>query len=245
MKTNRFLLLGFVAAALAVPGVAAAQDGFMFRNPTVTLNLRVGTSRPAAEGDIFQFITSELTLDREDFAAFTWGGDLSIRVRPQLDVVLGASVSKSSRGSEFEDWVDENEQPIEQVTVLRRIPVTAGFKFFPLPRGREVGRYAFVPTRFAPYLGAAGGIMYYELDQRGDFVDHETLEIFGDFLRSSGTAPTIQALGGADVWIFPHLGVNVEARYGWASADLVDAFSDFEKIDLRGFQLTTGLSVRF
>jgi hypothetical protein len=247
MKTNRILMiLGFAAGAgVWLPQTAPAQDGFLFRNPQVTWNLRLGTARPAAQGDIFKFLTTELTLDREDFASFTWGGDLNFRIDPRADILLGASVSQSSKSSEFERWTDEDELPIEQVTELRRIPITAGIKFFPLSRGREIGRYAFVPTRFAPYLGGAAGVMLYTLEQSGDFVDFETLDIFTDFFESSGAAPTVQAFGGADLWILPRVGINVEARYSWASAELKDAFSDFEDIDLRGFQLTSGLSVRF
>ena len=249
MKTNRILLIVGVAVAAAwLPQAAFAQDGYMFRKPQVTFSMRLGTAQPAAQGDIFNFLTTELELDREDFAAFTWGGDINFRVDPKADIVLSVTVAQSSKRAAFERWEDsETGELIYNETDLRRIPVTLGMKFFPLSRGREIGRYAYIPTRFSPYVGVAGGVMFYSLEQEGDFVDDSTDPpvIFTDWLESDGAAPTVQALAGADLWILPRVGINVEGRYGWASANLNDAFSDFDKIDLRGFQLTTGLSVRF
>jgi hypothetical protein len=225
---------------------ASAQRGYLFRNPQVSWTMRVGGAQPAAEGEIYNFFTRELTIDRDDFKSVAWGGDLGIRVHPQIDALFSVTVARSSTRSEFRDWVDENDQPIEQVTRLRRTPLTAGVKFYPLDRGRELGRYAFIPARFLPYIGVAGGVMLYRLEQEGDFVDFQTEEIFTDYLESSGTAPTAHVFGGSELWLLSRLGLNVEARYMWASANLQEAFEDVdEKIDLRGFQLTAGLSVRF
>jgi hypothetical protein len=112
------------------------------------------------------------------------------------------------------------------------------------PRGRSLGRYAYVPTRVNPYVGGGGGLMWYRIEQHGDFVDHETLDIFTDTFVSDGTAPTAYLMAGSDIWLLSRVGLNVEARYNWAKAELEGDFADFDEIDLRGLQWTIGITVR-
>lgn len=233
----------FAVVLLADP--AAAQDGYFFGTPKLTLALHLGAARPDARDEIFQFMTSELTLDRDDFASAAVGGDVSYRIHPRVDVQIGAGVARSSKGSEFRAWLDENNQPIEQVTRLERVPLTAGLKLYVLPRGRELGKYAWVPARLSPYVGGGAGVTWYRLEQSGDFVDHQTQDIFTDRFVSKGAAATLNVFGGSELWLLTRVALNAEARYAWGSADLKDSFQDFQKIDLRGLQLTTGLTVRF
>jgi hypothetical protein len=54
----------------------------------------------------------------------------------------------------------------------------------------------------------------------------------------------LNAGAGAEWWLKPYLGINAEGRYAWSTAKLERDF-DFDHIDLRGFQVTTGLAVRF
>jgi hypothetical protein len=238
---------------LGVPLLAArasAQDGYFFREPRISLGLRIGAAAPAANDDLFDFFTDELTLERGDFEATSWGGDIGIRIHPQMDAVISVTVARSSTRSESREWEHENDTPIEQTTKLTRTPLTAGFKFYPFAQGRTLGKYAWVPTRrFTPYVGAAAGVMWYNLEQEGEFVDEttdpESPDIFRDFFKSDGVAPTGHVFGGAELWLIPRIALNVEGRYAWAKADLHDAFEDFERIDLRGWQVTTGLTVRF
>lgn len=239
------LPIGTVLAVALLAQPAAAQDGYFFGSPKLSLGFHVGASRPDAQDDIYQFLTSELTLDKKDFTSATWGFDVAYQVHPRVDVQLSAGFAQSSKRSEFRAWLDENNQPIEQSTKLQRSPVTAGFKLYLMPRGRELGKYAWVPNRLSPYVGAAGGITWYRLEQEGDFVDYETLDIFSDRVTSDGVAPTAHVFAGTEFWVIPRVAVNAEARYGWGTANLNNSFTDFDKIDLRGLQLTTGLTVRF
>ena len=246
---RRPIVLAAVSILLVVgstPIPTAAQDGYFFRPPQGTLAFRVGGSVPNASSDIFQFFTRELELNKRDFAAISIGAELGVRVLPQLDIVFTGSFAQSSTPSEFRHWTDTNDLPIEQVTDLRTIPVTAGLKYYLSSRGRSLSRFAWVPTKFAPYVGAAAGVVWYDLEQEGDFVDFETLEVFPAHLSSDGAAPVVQALAGADWWIVPRFGLNLDARYSFGSAKLGNDFSDVvDKINLSGFQLMTGLTVRF
>ena len=246
---TRVAFAGAAVAALVGAAPVQAQDGYLFGMPRASLTLRAGAAMPAADDEIFRFFTNELTLNRNDFASATLGADVGVRIHPQVDILLSISSAHSSDDSEFRDLVEDlgegKEAPIRQTTELTRTPATAGLKVHLLPRGRSISRYAFIPTRVSPYVGGGAGVMWYRLEQQGDFVDHETLDIFGDRFESSGSTFTANAFAGGDLWLFPHVGLNVEGRYTWAKADLRDSFSDFDRIDLRGWQLTAGISFRY
>jgi hypothetical protein len=242
---RRLLLLGSVALAVAAPASLNAQDGFLFRQPTVTLGVHGGLAVPSAHDDIFDFFTRELTLERSDFASASFGAEIGVRIASHFDVVLGVSHAKASQPSEFLHWEDTDEQPIEQVTTFKRTPVTLSARYFPLDRGRDVGRYAWIPAAVLPYVGAGVGMLWYDLLQAGDFVDFTTLEIFRDRLRSSGSTVTAQVFAGAQWWPLAHVGLTTEGRYAWANATLENGFSEFGSIDLNGFQWTAGIAARF
>ena len=136
--------------------------------------------------------------------------------------------------------------PIHQVTKFRRIPVTVSLKTYLWDRGRSIGRFAWVPRAWAPYVGAGGGYVWYSFEQEGDWVDYEDLAIFWDNFLSEGGAGTFHFFAGADYSISERLLLTGEGRYSFASADLDrDFYDEFDKIDLAGFQATIGISVRF
>lgn len=240
-----------LAAALvllaAIPLGAAAQagDGFLFRAPMVTLGFKAGYAVPRAGSEVFDFTQDLLTVSDGDFNSSAWGGDLGVRVAERWELVMSALYSKAETRSEFREWVDGDDNPIEQTTSFKRLPLTFGLKRYVKDRGRSVGRFAWVPEQWNAYVGAAGGWTFYEFDQVGDFVDFQTLDIFSDRFRSEGNAPTVQLLGGFEYTLSPRLLLTTEARYGWARAEMGSDFVDFDRMDLAGFQATVGLSARF
>lgn len=234
------------ASLLLLPAAVAAQGpGFLFKQPTATLTLRAGYSVPSLSSDVFNDTREFLTVDKSDFNAFSFGGDLGIRASSRFDIGVGFSYARSSTRSEFRDWVDEDDLPIEQETRLTRMPLTASVKAYLLDRGRRIGRFAWVPSTWAPYAGVGAGAMWYRYYQAGEFVDFEDLTIFPDVFESSGWTPTAHLLAGVDFSLTPRLALTAEGRYSWARADMGEDFLGFDKIDLAGFQATVGLSVRF
>ena len=113
------------------------------------------------------------------------------------------------------------------------------------PRGTDVSRYAWVPRRVVPFVGAGGGAIFYEFSQSGDFVDFVDLSVFPDFFRSKGWAPSAHAFGGVDLQLYRALYGTIEGRYVWGSAELSRDFVDFDPIDLAGFRLSAGINLLF
>ncbi|MGQ0560813.1 MAG: outer membrane protein [Gemmatimonadota bacterium] len=245
MPTARLVAFPILLLSTVVPRAADAQSGYLFKPPTATLSFRIGAAGPSASDDLFAFFTEELTLERGDFRSFALAADLGIRTTSQLDLLLGVAYSGSSSRSEFRDWVDQDDQPIEQTTSLDRIPLTLSAKYYLVPRGRALSMHAWVPRTFTPYVTGGGGYTFYDLVQEGDFVDFRTLEVFPRRFESAGGGATAHVGAGGEWWLTPRLGLSLEGRYSWASADLDQDFSDFDRVDLRGFQITTGFAARF
>jgi hypothetical protein len=183
-----------------------------------------------------------LTLRRRDFGSATIAGDLGFRITPRIAGVLSASFSRSKRTSEFRDWLDNNDLPIEQDTEFMRVPITLGAKAYLTPPGRSIGRLAWVPARYSIFAGGAIGAMYYRMNQIGDFIDFGTLRVFPDVFASSGLRPTFHAFGGVDMSFRTRMLVTVQTRYEWARARLSRDYAGFEPLDLSGLSLTTGLT---
>lgn len=237
-----------VVAALLAPSGARAQgsgEGFLFSAPGAALVLRGGLASATATGDLYSFLTDQFTLSKGDFRAPSFGADFLVKVAPRVDLDFGLGYAGTKKASEFRHFVGTDNLPIQQTTSLARMPINAGVRIYLTPRGREIGKYVWIPNKVVPYVGGGGGMMWYRLHQAGDFIDFNTSDVFPDAFQSSGWAPSAHALAGLDYTLTPRLALNGEARYTWAKAQLGSDFTGFDGIDLSDFGITLGLNVRF
>ncbi len=236
-----------VAAMLAAAPPARAQDvgeGFLFRPPDGSLVVRAGFDQALANSDVFTFVENELTLRRSDFRGFSIAGELNARLSRRTDLVFGLGWSGSRTGSEYRNFVDNNNLPIQQTTSFERVPLTVGVRYYLVPPGEPVGHLAWVPSRWSPYVGGGIGAMWYQFRQSGDFIDMSNMNVFGDTYKSSDWTFTAYASGGVDFALGPRLFFTGEARYTWARAPMGADFQGFHRIDLSGLALTFGLGYR-
>lgn len=248
MKLRRTLLaLASLGVAMAPAAVSAQSngDGFLFRAPKVQVGVRFGYAGAAAQSDIFDDSRSFFTLDRGDFGGGLFGAEVAFQVSDRMDLALAFSNSTATVLSEYRDWVDEDDRPIQQETTFTRRPFTATAKYFFSDRGRSISRFAWIPNQFAPYVGVGAGLMRYEFAQEGEFVDFVDLAIFPERFSSEGTAMTAHLLGGLQTSLSPRMFMNIEGRYEWASHDMGVEWEGYDAIDLSGFQVSVGLGVRF
>lgn len=247
-RTFGAVAIAAVAGFLAAPRQARAQsqgDGFLFHKPVGSFLVRGGLSSAMASGDIYSFLIDQFTLSKGDFRAPSIGTDLLITVAPRVDLDFAVSYAGSKNATEFRHWTDTDNQPIEQTTTLARVPLTAGARFYLTSPGRSIGKFAWIPAKFVPYVGAGGGMMWYRLHQAGDFIDFRTTDVFPDEYESSGWTGTAHGMIGANYTLTPRLALNGEARYTWAKGSLGPDFEGFDGIDLSDLGITLGLNVRF
>lgn len=244
-----------IVAALLLPAALPAQQrparppeggpGFLFHTPRVTWGIRGGFNVRSSASGVYDSVTTWLTLNKRDFNAFSIASDIGVTVAGPLELVLGGGYTARRAESEFRDYVDQNDQPITQSTMLRTVPLTLAARVYLTSRGRQIGRFVWIPARIMPYVGVGAGMIGYWFEQRGSFVDFADLSIFSDRFRSDGWAPLGMVLAGADYSLGSRLFINADVRYIRANAALHGQFVNFtDGIDLSGVQFSMGLHVR-
>jgi len=250
------LLLIFVQSGLFFGSEASAQSAFgqqantdsengerkadfLLGQPKGFFGVHTGIFFPQADSDVFDMIMTELTLEKSDFRS--WDFDLHEKV----DLIFHYDYAKESADSEFRDYVDEQGLPITQDSSLSQSSITAGIKYSLMPPGRQLGEYAWVPSRFVPFVEGGIGASYYTFEQNGFFVDSITLEIFPASLKSSGWTEVIYLGGGTDIYLLKNIYLTLDLRYSWASGELDEDFVGFDDIGLDGFRVTAGIYWHF
>lgn len=239
-------------------GPVAAQDGgpppvrragptpdFLFGPPRVSVALRGSWVFTRGGSDLFDFVTDQLTIEKNDFNAPAISGEVGFPLGSRVEALAGFEWSKATTRSEYRRFVDNNNLPIEQESSLENVHLSGSIRVALWPRGRSLSRLAWVPRHVTPYVGAGGGAVHWAFVQTGDFVDFVDNSVFTDVFQSKGWSPSAHVFGGADVQVYRLLFLQFEARYLWSSGELGRDFIDFDPIDLAGFRTTAGVSLLF
>jgi hypothetical protein len=236
------ILVGLVAA---VPAGAQTGNGFLFHEPNATFSFRVGYSRANAASDLFALQQKQLTIGPRGFDALSLGADLGFTVSRRLDVGVSVDGTTRSHGSEYRDWLDNNNLPIKQTTSLSTFGVTANLKYNFRDRGRAISNFAWIPSHYVPYIGVGAGVIRYDFTQKGDFIDFQTSVVNSDQLNASNWGAMAQVFSGVSYTLSPRYSLLTEARYTLSSATLNKDYIELGRIDLSGLSLNVGTSIRF
>lgn len=246
---RKIVLFAALAAAMVSPHAALAQGGpgFLFNRPRVALGLRVGYVVPRISGTIYDDARRDYNLNRFDFATPYVGGEIAARVSERWDVALNAGWGGSETRSHYRDWVDEDGLEIEQDTRFQTVTTTVGARYYFADRGRRIGRFAWVPSTFTPFVSGGLGFTWYELEQAGDFIDFgsPTMDIVTDLVETSGTGAAAYVSLGTDVSMGKHFYLTGEVRSVLAGAEAGGQYALYDGVDLSGLQFITGISLRW
>jgi len=245
--------LALLVCSLTLAGPAAAQNrlpppnprpapDFFFAEPAGSVTVRGSWLFARAGSDWYDFVTNQLTVEPTDFNAPGIGFDVGVALNPRLEAQFGLDFSNANVTSEYRNFVDNNRLPITQQTRLREVNLSGNIKVALTERGRDVSRFAWVPRTIVPYAGAGGGVLWFDVNQTGDFVDFVDFAVFTDVFESRGWTPSAQVFGGADIRVFRRLYLTVDGRYLWAAGTLGREWIDFDPIDLAGFRLSAGFN---
>jgi hypothetical protein len=245
------LLLGVTAPAAAQDGrppmtaPPSAPGDFMLGRPKGFLAIDGGFLFANAGSDLYDFVTTQLTVDKKSFNTPIFGARMGVALTPRLELAVLAEQAKSTLQSEYRDFVDAARLPINQTTGRTEFQVAANLRWSLLPSGRRISRYAWIPRTVTPFVGAGAGAIRYEFEQYGSFVDFQTFKVFNSTFRSEGWTPSVHAFAGADVRLYRKLYVTGEARYTWSTATLSKDFVDFDPISLAGARVGGSLKLVF
>ena len=223
----------------------SAPSDFLIGAPRAWFSFRGAQLFPRAGGDLFKFVSEQLTVDRGSLRSRGLAADIGIALGPRIDVVTGFDFTTHATSSEYRHFVASNAQPITQTTEQKQTALSIGTRYSPIGRGLSISRFAFIPRRVTPYVGGGATLAYYKFAQRGQFVDANDLSIFTDRFVSNGWTVGPYVNGGADIQLWKRLYVSLDGRYSWLHSELDSDFSGFDGIDLAGFRASSGFSVVF
>jgi hypothetical protein len=224
---------------------AQSGDGYLLGRPQGSITLRGGYAHANAGSDLFNQVTQDLTLNKSDFSGASFGAELAIPASSNIDVSLDFGYMRTNTPSHYRGFVDTQNQEIQQSTQLTRLPLALNARLYLAPRGRSIGKFAWIPSAVTPWVGGGAGFMWYRFRQDGDFFDTSSLAVFHDTYVSDGWTSMAQAMAGADFTITPRLAITGDARYLWTRRPALSSdFQGFQPLDLSGVALSLGLTVR-
>ena len=232
------------SGAAAQPASPPAAD-FLFGQPRTVLGIAGGWLAGTDTGDLFDFVQNELTIEDGDFDTVAVRLSAGRALTSRLDLLAEVGFSQARVQSEYREFVEDDGLPITQATEFTRVPVQGSIRLWLVPRGRQIGRFAWVPRRMAPFVGAGGGGQWYQFQQFGDFVDFVDLSIFTNDFRTSGWAWSGHVFGGGSIAVRKQMFLTLEARQAWARTRPSDYFVGFDTIELSGLRITGGLEFVF
>lgn len=241
------LVVASLAAALPARAQQASRGAtdYLVGQPRARFSLGLGWDAPTAQSAFWAESFDRFSFGRGSIGAPRVAAEVGIPFGSRVELVLGAGFAQRTASTEYRDLEDNQGLPIEQGTMLRRIPLTAGLRLNLVPAGRGVGTIAWIPRRVVPWIGAGGGVTQWTLRQEGDFVDFVDSTVFANRFQSRGSAPVAYGAAGVDIGLGPRTALAIEARYTRARDRLGRDFEGFDPLDLSGMAVTAGLSWRF
>jgi hypothetical protein len=224
----RRALAGLALAVMgALPGTATAGG----------LDVRLGAFFPNEESNLFVDDRILYTVDKGDWSSFTGGIEYNARVAPHIELGIHVDGYGETLHTSYRSFVDTDGREIFQTLKLQTVPAGMTLRF--IAGGRH--------SRIQPYLGVGGGLIYYEYEEFGDFIDFDdpAMQVIPDAFISDGITGFGHATGGLRVRLNHDFSLVGEGRYQFASkAEMEEDFRG-NSLDLNGWSATIGVHVQF
>jgi len=223
-----------LAAALLLATAAQAQSGYG-RSSDNSLRFRLGLFTPDGESSYWDDNFDVFTGEPEDLQGAVLGIDFLYGLGPG-GILLSGDFYEGEDDLAYLDFVDGSGFDILHTNRLSINSLTAGYML------------RFAPgARISPYVGAGGGVYFWELEEEGDFIDFFVAppELFNARFSDDGEAFGWYWLAGLELDFGPQWAAFVEARGTDADDELSGDFEDFGEIDLSGLNVSGGVSYSF
>ncbi len=236
MTASLLVLLG--AAGEAAAGHRGPDPGDM------AFQFRVGGFFLDGESEFWTDAEDTFTLDSSDFDDAIIGLSIVGSFGNHLEAGFNADFYDATVVSAVRGFTDEDGFPILHDSRLRMAPLTVDLRFLPAGRYRvrNQGRLVRQPVF---YVGGGAGLVFWEYEEIGDFVDFSDDTIFFDRFTDDGASFEVHGLAGVELPIGPAWNLLFEGRYSWVDETLGRDFSGLGEIDLGGMSAYVGASLRF
>lgn len=227
------------AVGLALVGVSVDAQQYYGRGAgDNALRLRIGLFTPDGESDYWLDNQAVFGGDIENLEDLALGVDFRFALGSRLGLLISGDFYEGDDDLAYLDFVDSRGADIVHNTNLDVSALTAGLVFNLTPPG----------ARVVPYLGAGGGLYFWTLTERGDFIDFgDPLgpTIFTGTFEDDGQAVGWYLLGGLEIPLGIRWSLFAEGRWHSVEDRLSGDFAGLGDLDLSGRQISAGASWRF
>ena len=249
--------IGLASLAVLLLPMLGFSDG--------TFSFRLGYNFPTANSELWNIEFENMTFEKHDFEAVTFGFSYEYFMTRQVSLVFGVDYYGKSEYGIYRDWVGYEIDGYDYAFPYEYYdgdfdfghqfrtwmsPLQLSLKLSPF--GRRSG--------IIPYIG--GGVSFYlwSVALEGDMVDFEDqyvyedpdlgdIDVYGvvftDAHEHTNFNVGFHAFAGITVPIARRTAIEAEFRYNYGKGGLHDAFQDFDDFDLGGYQITVGLNYWF
>jgi hypothetical protein len=196
-----------------------------------SLNFKVGLFNPSLQSDLWEINMENLVFDKEDLQGQFYALEYEQFMGRNLSFSVEAGYYTKDHYSFYRDYEYDDGSEIEQNVALQFGSLEVGFKLYPM--GHR--------SKFAPYVGAGGGVYYWKYEQWGDFIDFENDTVDeGEYVETSAYSPGFNGKAGFVFRWVRSFGISAEVRYQYLKGNLSSFFEGFEKLDMSGVSINIG-----
>lgn len=236
-------------------------------------SFRLGYFVPNAKSDLWDIEFENMTFQKRDYRALTFGISYEYFMTREVSLVVGADFYDRSRIGIYRDWVGytidgydyafpysdyDGDFDLSQRFRTSIVPIQASIKLTPF--GRRAG--------IIPYLGGGVSLYVWSVDLQGDLVDFSDQYIYSDpdlgDIDVYGVYPTdarqeaklavgFHAFAGVTIPIARRMAIEAEFKYNYGKGSFsasegrrtYSGFAGFQNFDLGGYQVSVGLNYWF
>jgi opacity protein-like surface antigen len=238
---SKYLRLLIVITGVALASVPLeAQSRGPYKGPSVAnnrLRVNLGFFRPDGDSAYWNDKELEFTGRPDDFEDFSFGLDYLRLLNERLGLLVASSFYEGDARQSYIDFVDTFGAPISHNTTLSMATFELGLLFHFVSRDAPV----------IPYVGIAGGLYAWELEESGDFINFSFRdpEIFSTRFSDDGETFGWSLLAGLEIPLSLDWSVFAEGRWQDAEDELGGDFQGFGTLDLSGKGVRIGMTWGF
>jgi hypothetical protein len=236
MSHKKYLVLALFIAIAGLGATSAEAQGNWQPGDFGSWRFYLGLFEPNADSQYWDENFADFSGSPSDFEDLVYGTDYLWRTSRDGGVLFGVSYYSGRATQAYLDWVDADGRDIAHTTTFTLSDLSAAY----------VLRFGGNSVR--PYVGAGGGLLWWQLREEGSFIDFSDEEnlpiVFASYL-GDGVTWELFALGGIDFRLSHRWSFFFEGRFRWSEDELNKDFSGFGTIDLSGAQLVGGFAYNF
>jgi hypothetical protein len=228
---------------------AAAGYAEMYRygsSEGLDMTIKGGYYMMRGESDLWQYNSEIFIYEPSDLNGFAIMVGLNYHLNSFITFSIEVGGSYAHTYTQYRDYVDEFDMPIETDIELSVVPIEVGLKFNILGRGKYIGRFdAYEKNPIIPYIGGGVGMYLWNYTEYGDYIDFANDEIVYAEFEADRVSFGAFVVAGLEIPMGRRFGFLMEYKYLWLKGDLGEAFTGFEDFDLGGQIVYIGITTGF